>query len=154
MLCALAALTVVATAAAAQLSLRAHTLDVYRFPFVRPIDVAADVDVVPVAIQRTSEGDHVTVFVGLPSGYSAARVDVGSVRICLGIDPCADGGYKPQSIQHDTTLKLVFSREVVNDLVAPVPAGDDAVLTVSGVVMSPPAFFAGRDTVMVIGPSS
>jgi hypothetical protein len=145
-----AALTAVAGAAAARLTLDPGTLDVYGFDFVLPAEIAADVDVVPAALQKRSEGLPVTVFVGLPYSYSASNVQVSTVRLCRLDAACIDGGYKPQSVAGGTRLKLVFAREDVIALVDDVPDDTVVTFTVTGLVSSPPATFGGGDQVKIL----
>ena len=147
----LAALVCAAATWAARLDVRPSTLDVHRKAFVQPAVAPSDVDIVPVSLQKRSEGEPVTVFVNLPQPWDPAQVDVASMLLCLGAAPCTGGARKPQLIgRQGRTLKVVFPRDEVIEVVSAVPGHTVVSLTVSGLIHFPAAFFYGSDQVTVL----
>jgi signal peptidase I len=152
---ALALLATPASAAAALLLIHAATLSVFQYPVaIRPL--AASVDVKPESLGKRSSGEPVLAFVELPVGSDLRDVDIRSVRLCRGADPCGDGvpvAGKPKIGDADgdgvDDLKLSFERAAVLALVRDVRPPADVVFTVSGLV-GDAAFFAGSDTVRVV----
>lgn len=147
----IAALVCAAATTAARLNVRPSTLDVYRKAFVQPAVAPSDVDIVPVSLEKRSNGEPVTVFVTLPPPWNPAEVDVASMLLCLGSGPCTGGASKPQYIGREgRTLKVVFARSDVIEVVSGVPGHTVVSLTVSGLLHFPAAFFYGSDQVQVL----
>jgi signal peptidase I len=152
---ALALLATPASAAAALLAIHAATLSIFQYPVaIRPL--AASVDVKPESLGKRSSGEPVFAFVELPAGSDVRDVDVRSVRLCRGVDPCADGvpvTGKPKVGDADgdgvDDLKLSFERARVIALVRDVRPPADVVFSVSGLVADA-AIFAGSDTVRIV----
>jgi hypothetical protein len=153
------------SASAAKLTVNGGTLQVFTYPVdIGPIP--ASVDIKPESLQKKSRGAPVIVFIELPSGSDASNIDVASLRLCLGADPCSpsgvapDGppGAKPKVGDHDgdgiPDLKVTFDRAAVIALVAGVTPPATVSFTVSGIVDPPGRIFAGSDTVKLVDPES
>lgn len=125
-----------------------------------PIPVAATVDLKPESLGKKSKGQSVTVFIELPSGHDVAKIDVSSLRLCLGESLCggsgvpADGKPKVGDADDDGVpdLKVTFDRADVIALVADVPAPATVTFAVTGVVAQPDRTFVGTDTVRLVDP--
>lgn len=128
--------------------------------------IPATVDIKPESLQKKSQGAPVIVFIELPSGSDASNIDVASLRLCLGTDPCSpsgvapDGppGSKPKVGDHDgdgiLDLKVTFDRAAVIALVTGVTPPVTVSFTVSGIVSPSGRTFAGSDTVKLVDPES
>ncbi|MDO8616234.1 MAG: signal peptidase I [Dehalococcoidia bacterium] len=157
-----ASLVVAAPASAAKLAVNGGTLQVFTFPGgLGP--VPATVDIKPESLQKRSHGQAVTAFIELPSGFDVANIQVGSIRLCVGANPCADGvppdgarGAKPKVGDADKDgipdLKVTFDRAAVIALVESVIPPATVSFTISGIVNPPNRIFAGSDTVKVVDP--
>ena len=122
----------------------------------------ATVDVKPESLQKRSQGQPVTAFVELPAGHDVSQIDVDSVRLCLGSDPCgSDGvppdgapGAKPKVGDYDgdgvPDLKVTFDRAAVIALVEGVKPPATVTFTVSGDVGA--RTFAGGAAVKLVDP--
>jgi len=127
--------------------------------------VPATVDIKPESLQKKSRGAPVIAFIELPSGSDAGNIDVATVRLCLGPDPCDDGaapdgppGANPKVGDHDgdgiPDLKVTFDRAAVIALVESVTPPATVSFTISGIVDPPNRAFAGGDTVKLVDPRS
>jgi LysM repeat protein len=123
--------------------------------------IPATVDIDPDTLNLRSEGQPVTVYMELPTGFEVSNIQVGSLRLCLGTDPCSDGvapdaapGTKPKvgDADHDDVpdLKVQFARPEVIALVG--EHRGETPITVSGRVDPPGRWFAGTDTIRVSDP--
>jgi hypothetical protein len=138
----------------ATLSVAPGTLDI----FVLDVSIApitATVDVKPESFELRGTGVPVTVFVELLEPDDVRSIDVGSVRLCLGVDPCTDGvppGDRPKVGDADRDgiddLKLTFDRPAVGALVRDAGPVVHVVVTVSGLVGD--RHFAGADLMRVV----
>jgi hypothetical protein len=158
----LVAATAIVGSAAALLRVNAGHLAV----FTLSVDlgpIPATVDIKPESLQKKSQGQPVMGLIELPDGFDVQNIDVGSVRLCLGDQPCTDGvapdgapGAKPKLDDADgdtvADLKVSFDRGAVIALVADVTAPNTVTFTVSGIVDPPGRAFAGSDTVKLVDP--
>jgi len=158
----LVAATAVVGSTAALLRVNAGHLAVFTF-HVDLGPIAATVDIKPESLQKKSQGQPVMALIELPDGFDVQNIDVGSVRLCLGTEPCADGvapdgapGAKPEVSDADGDgiphLKITFDRGAVIALVVDLTAPSTVTFTVSGIVDPPDRAFAGSDTVRLVDP--
>lgn len=150
----LAVLTAV-TASAAVLEVGGGVLQVFRLR--AEIDLSplrATVDIKPETLEKKSEGNPVIAFIELPEGHDAGDIDVGSVRLCRGTEPC-DGGVSPGGVPPARVvggrLRVGFDRAAVLALVADVTPPATVTFTVSGRLSSGRPF-SGADSVMLVSP--
>lgn len=93
------------------------------------------------------------VFIDLPAGFPAARIDASRLILCAGAGPCTAGvpAQKPQVVAAERTLKAIFDRGEVLELLDAVPTPSVVRLTVTGLVRRPAATFSSSDTVKLLG---
>lgn len=139
--------------AAAPFPLDPGSLAVFKLRSPGVARIGADVNVVPEALEKRSKGDHVTVFIDLPAGFPAARIDASRLILCAGAGPCTAGvpAQKPQVVAAERTLKAIFDRGEVLELLDAVPTPSVVRLTVTGLVRRPAATFSSSDTVKLLG---
>lgn len=144
-------------ASAALLDINADDLGVFSFPANIPPPVAVTIDIKPESLQKTSQGQSVTVYIELPSGYDVSNIDIDSIRLCHATGSVArDGapGAKPQvgDYDHDgiPDLKVTFGRAEVISLVKGVATPSTVTFTVIGMVGK--EGFSGTDIVKLVGP--
>jgi hypothetical protein len=143
-----------AGASAAVLVLVAAPVSVFVYEVsIEPI--AAVVDLKPETLEWRGTGVPVTGFIELGDRRDVASIDRSSVRLCLGLDPCADGvpiSGKPKLGDADgdgiRDLKVAFDRSAVAALVAGLVLPVDVTFAVSGLVG--PDHFVGRDVVRLV----
>jgi hypothetical protein len=143
------------TASAAVLEVDGGVLQVFRLR--AEIDVSplrATVDIKPETLGKKSEGKPVIAFIELPEGHDAGDIEISSVRLCRGTDPCANGvapGSTPPARVVGGRLRVGFDRAAVLALVADVTPPATLTFTVSGRLSSGRPF-SGSDSVMLVSP--
>jgi hypothetical protein len=148
------ALALARPVAAAAIALAPATLDV----FVLPATLAptpASLEIRPDSFEVRGTGVPVTAFVELPAPLAVEDVDVRSIRLCRGVDPCRDG---PATVGRAKVgdadgdgvrdLKVTFDRAAVAGLIGGAPAPAEVTLALSGLVG--PGHFVGSDTIKVV----
>ncbi|HUG29702.1 MAG TPA: hypothetical protein VMQ65_04195 [Candidatus Limnocylindria bacterium] len=137
-----------------KLTVSSATLDVL-VQAVSILPIAAAVDVKPETLEQRGTGGPVTVFVELPPPYRVSAIDTASVRLCMGVDPCADGlrtigKAKVGDADGDgiVALKLTFDRTAVASLLSSVSAPAVVDLAVAGLVGGD--HFVGSDSLRVV----
>lgn len=143
------------TASAAVLEVDGGVLQVFRLR--AEIDLSSlrvTVDIKPETLEKRLQGEPVIAFIDLPDGYDEADIEVSTVRLCWGTDPCATGvapGSTPPARVVGGRLRVGFDRAAVLALVADVPPPATVTFTVSGRLSSGRPF-QGSDTVMLVSP--
>ena len=130
-----------------------------RWATATPVPLPATIDIKPDSLQKRSQGQSVTAFIELPSGYSVEDIDVDTVRLCYEKEGCVtrDGapGAKPKIGDYDTDgiadLKVTFDRAAVIALVKEVTPPATVEFTVSGTIPEG-VTFEGKDTVNLVDP--
>lgn len=114
-----------------------------------PTRISAAVEIKPTRLRLASNGRDVTARVEFTSGFTADGVDLGSVRLCLGTEPCGDGVGAESARARGEVLTVTFERAAV---LALLPESADTVnLAVSGLIGPTAIVFAGSDSVEVLG---
>jgi len=143
------------TASAAMLEVDGGVLQVFRFR--AEIDLSplrATVDIKPETLEKKSEGEPVIAFIELPERYDETEIDLSTVRLCLGTEPCDDGvspGGVPPARVVGGRLRVGFDRAAVLALVGDVAPPAAVTFTVSGRLASGRPF-SGSDTVNLVSP--
>ena len=125
--------------------------------------IPATVDIDPDTLNLKSEGQPVTAYIELPTGYDVGNIDVSAVRLCLGqVGVCPEEASihaeeHPTAVGDDDgdtmpDLMAKFDRQQLIELLGG-QIGDIA-MTVAGMVSPPGWAFAGSDTIRVIDPGS
>jgi hypothetical protein len=128
--------------------------------WVMPTVIPATIDIKPDSLQKRSQGQSVTAYIELPSGYRVEDIDVDTIRLCYENNGCVapDGapGAKPKIGDYDTDgiadLKVTFDRAAVIALVKEVIPPATVDFTVTGSVSPPGVSFEGSDTVKLVDP--
>lgn len=122
--------------------------------------LGAYVYIMPRSLEKRSQGNPVTAIIELAAGYDVAKIDTGSIRLCLGTSPC---GKKDVPTTGKATLgdangngipdlKVTFDRGAVLALVADVAPPTSVTFAVSGSLTAPKRAFAGSDTLRIVDP--
>lgn len=115
-----------------------------------PSRVSAAVEIKPTRLRLVSTGRDITAQAEFSSGFTADGVDPGSVRLCLGTEPCGDGVGAETARARGEVLTVTFERTAVLSLF-PTSAAGTVDLAVSGLIGPTEIVFAGSDSVEVLG---
>jgi len=121
------------------------------------------VDIDPDTLNLKSEGQPVTAYIELPTGYDVGNIDVSTVRLCVGqVGVCPEEASihaeeHPTGVgDHDgdtiSDLMVKFDRQELIQLLG--EQRGETLLTISGRVDPPGESSAGSDTIRVIDPGS